>query len=143
MRVSAASRAGAAFELAEQALQAGLELVGAVEHGLGRFGVEAEQAVDAGGQRLGFSLAGLGHLLHQLHGLQQAGEGEGAVLHSWRVFHSRGASVVAITAPPRHSSPRYRTRDCPGVTARCATAKATERRPSPSSRTSQSWSCWR
>ena len=56
---------------------------------------------------------------------------------------SRGASVDAMTAPPRQVSPSYSTRDCPGVTARWWRLKRTARLPSSSTSTSQSSAGWR
>ena len=85
----------AAVELGDDPTQAGLEFGGAAVDGFGRIGVEAEQAVDAGGQRPGLGLAVVGHLLHEPDRLQQAGEGEDAIFHAARFpcCRSRRASV--------------------------------------------------
>ena len=53
------------------------------------------------------------------------------------ILRSRGASVAAMTAPPRQMSPSYSTTDWPGVTARCGRANATSSRPSPATVTEQ------
>src|SRR3546814_2404106 len=80
---------------------------------LRRIGIDAEHAVERGRQRRCVGLAGVGDAPDLLECLHQAGEGEDSFVHhavllrggvSWRC-RSSGASVAAITAPPRQWSP--------------------------------------
>src|SRR3546814_3844826 len=81
---------------------------GAVDR-LRRIGIDAEHAFERGRQRRCVGLAGVGDAPDLLECLHQAGEGEDSFVHhavllrgvvSWRC-RSSGASVAAITAPPR------------------------------------------
>src|SRR5690606_33894098 len=98
----------------------------------GRGGVDAEHAVERRGQHARVGLSGFGDAPHLLERLHQAGEGEDAVVVHAAAPRNRcssGASVAAMTAPPRQASPSYRTTDWPGVTARCGRANATSSAP--------------
>ncbi len=104
--------------------------------GVRRFGVDAEHAVERRFQDRRLGLAGVGDPSHLAQRLRDASQREYAFVHHAALpasvpcrRRSMAASVVAITAPPRHASPTYSTRDCPGVTARCGRWKRTCRVP--------------
>src|SRR5690606_21012451 len=100
-------------------------------------------AVHRDADRRGIGVPGIGDAANLLQGLGDAGKGQDTVVDGEAhaadtskgegVVRSRcssGASVAAITAPPRQTSPSYSTSDCPGVTARCGCANTTCRVPS-------------
>src|SRR5690606_42070125 len=75
---------------------------------LGRGGIDAEYAVQAGRKDAGVGLAGFGDATHLPQRLRQSGQGEGAIVHhaaAPRMRCSSAASVAAMTAPPRQASP--------------------------------------
>src|SRR5690606_12389661 len=116
-----------AGQVVAQQQQAGAQVAGAAVDLLGRGGVDPEHAVERGVEHGGVGLAGFGDAPHLPERLHHSGQGEDAVVgHAaiprWR--RSSGASVAAITAPPRQTSSWYSTTDWPGVTARCGLANA-------------------
>ena len=88
-----------ALEHADQRLDAHPQVGLLAENARDVVGLEGEQAVKARGGRETRPGAVAGRLADQFGGLEQAGEGEGAVAHE------RGASMVSMMPPPRHSSP--------------------------------------
>ena len=144
-RGSSSSRASvAAGEVAAQQLHARRERVFvAVDLGR-RVRIDAEHAVGGRLQHRAVGLAGIGDLADLPQGLREAGEREHAFFDRigrgglfvmrpatpCESIASVRASVRAMTAPPRQTSPSYSTSDWPGVTARWPRAKRTASVPS-------------
>ncbi len=125
-----------AAQVTAQQAQAGVEVGNAPEHAGGIGGIDPEHAVQRGLHHAGLGMARLGDAADLVEGLRQSGQGQDAFgkgvaqAACSAILRSRGASVAAMTAPPRQMSPSYSTTDWPGVTARCGRANATSSRPS-------------
>src|SRR6185437_3905045 len=83
---------------------------------------EFEHAGETGFQCFAVAVAFACQIAYQRQRLEHARQRQDA-----RLPHAtppiRGASVLSITAPPRHSSPAYNNTYCPGATARCVASK--------------------